>query len=148
MSGLPALIALQNFRAQAITEGNSTPWRSVLPADSRLCAPLDTFFYTRDSALSILIRDMKYRHFPGIGEMLGSLAAAELFPAGFFEGIEHIVPVPMHFFQESQTRLQSDLSHCKRGERGHRHIRKQSAKGNSPSPHTDLLVPRRKTRQH
>lgn len=60
------------------------------------------FFYTRDSALSILIRDMKYRHFPGIGEMLGSLAAAELFPAGFFEGIEHIVPVPMHFFKRAR----------------------------------------------
>ena len=34
--------------------------------------------------------------------MLGSLAAAELFPAGFFEGIEHIVPVPMHFFKRAR----------------------------------------------
>lgn len=54
------------------------------------------FFYTRDSALSTLIQDMKYRRFPSIGDMLGRLVASELYSTGFFSGIDFIVPVPMH----------------------------------------------------
>ena len=58
------------------------------------------FFYTRDSALSILIQDMKYRRFPAIGNMLGRLAAAELFTTGFFSGIDFVMPVPMHWAKQ------------------------------------------------
>lgn len=58
------------------------------------------FFYTRDSALSQLIQDMKYRNFPSIGNMLGALAASELYSTGFFNSIDVIVPVPMHFFKQ------------------------------------------------
>lgn len=58
------------------------------------------FFYTRDSALSTLIQDMKYRRFPDIGNMLGNLAASELFTTGFFVGIDLIMPVPMHFWKQ------------------------------------------------
>lgn len=60
------------------------------------------FFYSRDSALSSLIHDMKYRHFPDIGTTLGRLAASELFPTGFFEGADVIVPVPMHFLKQAR----------------------------------------------
>lgn len=60
------------------------------------------FFYTRDSSLAKLIQDMKYRHFPGIGEMLGHLAASELFPTGFFSATDVIVPVPMHFMKQAR----------------------------------------------
>lgn len=58
------------------------------------------FFYTRDSALSTLIQDMKYRSFPDIGEMLGHTAASELFATGFFSGIDLIMPVPMHWAKQ------------------------------------------------
>ena len=58
------------------------------------------FFYTRDSALSTLIQDMKYRRFPDIGNMLGSIAASELFSTGFFNDIDYIMPVPMHFWKQ------------------------------------------------
>lgn len=58
------------------------------------------FLYNRDSALSSLIQDMKYRHFPSIGNMLGELVAAELFSTGFFFGVELIVPVPMHYWKQ------------------------------------------------
>lgn len=60
------------------------------------------FFYTRDSALSQLIQDMKYRHFPSIGDMLGFLAASELYATGFFNSIDLIVPVPMHFLKQAR----------------------------------------------
>lgn len=60
------------------------------------------FFYTRDSALSTLIQDMKYRQFPGIGEMLGNLVASELFATGFFNNIDIIVPLPMHFIKQAR----------------------------------------------
>lgn len=57
------------------------------------------FFYTRESSLSILIQDMKYRRFPAIGEMLGGVVAAELYPSGFFDGIDCVVAVPMHYMK-------------------------------------------------
>ncbi len=60
------------------------------------------FFYSRDSSLSVLIQDMKYRGFPGIGTLLGEVAASELFPTGFFNSVEAIVPVPMHFFKRAR----------------------------------------------
>lgn len=58
------------------------------------------FFYTRDSALSTLIQDMKYRHFPSIGDMLGKLVASELYSTGFFADIACIMPVPMFFWKQ------------------------------------------------
>lgn len=58
------------------------------------------FFYTRDSSLSTLIQDMKYRRFPAIGEMLGTLIASELYPTGFFADIDFLIPVPMHFLKK------------------------------------------------
>lgn len=60
------------------------------------------FIYTRDSALAILVQDMKYRAFPSIGDMLGSLVATELFSTGFFHDIDLIVPVPMHWLKQAR----------------------------------------------
>lgn len=57
------------------------------------------FFYTRDSSLSRLIQDMKYRGFPGIAHMLGFLVGSELYPTGFFDGVDAVVPVPMHIIK-------------------------------------------------
>ena len=60
------------------------------------------FFYSRDSALAQLIQDMKYRHFPGIGKVLGHLVGMELYSTGFFDGIDVITPVPMHFLKKAR----------------------------------------------
>lgn len=72
------------------------------------------FFYTRDSALSRLVQDMKYRNFPAIGEMLGALAGSELFTTGFFSDIDVIVPVPMHYFKQA-VRGYNQTHHIARG---------------------------------
>lgn len=60
------------------------------------------FFYSKDSSLSQLIQDMKYRHFPSIGNCLGKIAGEELFISGFLNDVEFIVPVPMHYFKEAK----------------------------------------------
>lgn len=60
------------------------------------------FFYSKDSSLSQLIQDMKYRNFPSIGVKLGKIAGKELYTAGFLSDIELIVPLPMHFLKQAR----------------------------------------------
>lgn len=60
------------------------------------------FFYSRDSSLSQLIQDMKYRNFPSIGNKLGEIAGKELYISGFLNDIDFIVPLPMHFIKQAR----------------------------------------------
>lgn len=60
------------------------------------------FFYSRNSDLSVLMQDLKYRHFRGLAEYLGSVVAKELLPTGFFSDIDLIAPVPMHFIKKAR----------------------------------------------
>lgn len=60
------------------------------------------FFYSRDSSLSRLIQDMKYRGFPSIGNKLGALAAKELYISGFLNEIEYLVPLPMYWYKKAK----------------------------------------------
>ncbi|MDE6010924.1 MAG: ComF family protein, partial [Muribaculaceae bacterium] len=55
------------------------------------------FYYAPDAAISHLIQDFKYRGAPGIARELGRLMAEELLPAGFFDGMNHLMPVPLHW---------------------------------------------------
>lgn len=57
------------------------------------------FFYTRNSPYSQLIRDAKYNHQPLINLELSRRYARELKPSGFFDGIDLIVPVPIHWLK-------------------------------------------------
>ena len=58
------------------------------------------FFYSRRSALSQLVQDLKYRGFPHLGTDLGRIMALELLPTGFFNGTDSLVPVPLHFLKK------------------------------------------------
>lgn len=60
------------------------------------------FFYSRDSSMSQLIQDMKYRNFPSIGNLLGEIAGKELYSTGFLNDIDYIVPVPMYFLKKAK----------------------------------------------
>lgn len=60
------------------------------------------FFYSRDSSLSQLIQDMKYRGFSKIGDFLGEICGKELYYTGYLYDIELIVPIPMHFIKKAK----------------------------------------------
>lgn len=60
------------------------------------------FFYSRHSDLAELIKDFKYRKYRGLAAHLGAVVAIELLPTGFFNDIDVIVPVPMHFLKQAR----------------------------------------------
>lgn len=53
-------------------------------------------YYTKGGDVRKLLYELKYYHNPLIGRFLGRCMAAELKPLGFFEGIDCIIPVPLH----------------------------------------------------
>lgn len=53
--------------------------------------------YQRGSAYSQMLIDAKYAGQPSIDRKLGAMCAAELQTDGFFQGIDFLVPMPMHW---------------------------------------------------
>lgn len=53
-------------------------------------------FYTRDSRIRKLIHQLKYKGVREIGAELGRIYATSLMASGFLEGIDLIIPVPLH----------------------------------------------------
>jgi len=53
-------------------------------------------FFEKDHPVQVLIHRMKYADQPMIGYRLGQEAAREFFDSGFFEGIDGIIPMPLH----------------------------------------------------
>lgn len=64
--------------------------RSVVSAKSM-------FQYNRASAYANIIKDIKYHNSPQLGEWLARKFAEEQMAKGWFEDIDIIVPVPLHF---------------------------------------------------
>ena len=62
-------------------------------------APVDRaaalFFYEPHGEPAQLLYDLKYANRPDIGETLGRMMAEEMRMAGFFDGIDVIIPVPL-----------------------------------------------------
>ena len=53
------------------------------------------FYYGGGSSVSRILYDLKYHDRPEIGVEMGQLMATEFMAAGFFDGIDLIVPVPL-----------------------------------------------------
>lgn len=68
-----------------------------LHAPLERCASL--FHYHRENPYSRLIKGAKYRGRPSIGRKLARMFATELKPTGFFDGIDLIIPIPIHLFR-------------------------------------------------
>jgi len=54
------------------------------------------FFYRKGDKYCNIIHDIKYHNLPSMGKWLGRIAAHEAAKWHFFDGIDAIIPVPMH----------------------------------------------------
>jgi ComF family protein len=54
------------------------------------------FFYDTGSRFNEILYQLKYKGNKELGEVMGSYMARELLSSGFFEGIDMLVPVPLH----------------------------------------------------
>lgn len=61
------------------------------------------FFYAGDSDLSVLMHDLKYRHYKGLAEEMGKIVAQELITTPFLSDIDMILPIPMHFLKKQDA---------------------------------------------
>ncbi len=57
------------------------------------------FYYNRENPYAKLIHDTKYHGRPHIGRTLAAEHAKELLAAGFFDGIDALQPIPIHFIK-------------------------------------------------
>ena len=55
------------------------------------------FFYQKNDPYASILHDIKYRNMPTMGRWLTERASREMLPSHFFDGIDAIVPVPLHY---------------------------------------------------
>jgi len=60
------------------------------------------FFYQGGAEVTHILYQLKYRHHPEIGEMIGRMMAQEWERQGFFEGIDLLIPIPLARKRERQ----------------------------------------------
>ncbi len=54
------------------------------------------FWYERANRYSQILQSIKYRKMPALGEWLARQYGRDLAAAGFFEGIDAVIPIPLH----------------------------------------------------
>ncbi len=69
--------------------------------------------FHKSSIVKNLMHELKYRGNEQVGELLGRLCAAEYAGQGFFEGIDLIIPVPLHVSKLRQRGYNQCTSICK-----------------------------------
>lgn len=55
------------------------------------------FFYHKNDPYASILHDTKYRNMPTLGRWLTERATREMLPSHFFDGIDAVVPVPLHY---------------------------------------------------
>lgn len=68
------------------------------------------FFYHKGDAYTHILHQLKYGGRKDIGEAMGRMMATELMEAGFFEGIDVLLPIPLH--PSKQRRRGYNQSEC------------------------------------
>ncbi len=56
-------------------------------------------WYVRESPYTSIIHDAKYRSRPSVAAYMTRLYCGMISPEGFFDGIDAVIPVPMHIFK-------------------------------------------------
>lgn len=59
------------------------------------------FMYSKDAGTAAIIKKAKYGNQPQIAYNLAKIFASELMTGDFFDGIDCIVPVPMHWWKQA-----------------------------------------------
>ncbi len=67
-----------------------------------LKAAVSLFYYDKKGTLQKLIQSLKYKDTPQLGVALGSFMGAQLKGSELMEGVEGIVPVPLHWRRKVQ----------------------------------------------
>ncbi|MDE6216429.1 ComF family protein [Bacteroides sp.] len=60
------------------------------------------FFYRKGSDFRHVVHLLKYNGRKDLGEIMGRLMAAELSEAGFFRGVDVLIPIPLHPFRQRE----------------------------------------------
>lgn len=55
------------------------------------------FFYQKNDPYASILHDLKYRNMPTLGRWLTERATRDMLPSHFFDNIDAIVPVPLHY---------------------------------------------------
>lgn len=58
--------------------------------------------YTPNSELASVLHDMKYRKFRDLGRYMGEVMGRELLNTGFFNDVDLLMPVPMHWWKQAR----------------------------------------------
>ena len=76
------------------TPGNEMESRMwAIPVVRRASA---LYYYAKGGKLSKILQGMKYQHRKSLCVFMGRLIASELNSSGFFEGVDYLIPVPLH----------------------------------------------------
>ena len=63
---------------------------------SLVCRASSVFYYTKGGLVAMVLQGMKYQGRKNLCRRMGSIMAVELLPTGFFDGIDCLIPVPLH----------------------------------------------------
>lgn len=70
------------------------------------------FYYTKQSAMQHLIKEVKYRNNPQMGKFLGRLLGYELQKTHRFDGVDALVPLPLNDKKEAQRGYNQAMMIC------------------------------------
>ena len=60
------------------------------------------FYYSKGGIAQKLVAEIKYRGNSNLGEWIGAYIAKDMVSSGFFQGIDYLVPVPLHRSKEKK----------------------------------------------
>jgi len=60
------------------------------------------FYYSKGGVAQKLVAEIKYKGNRNLGEWIGAYLADDMISSGFFQGIDYLIPVPLHCSKEKK----------------------------------------------